>query len=80
MNPTPSKPTRKNLNRKFGILAIIGFATVAWIKLNINGSAGPMGAPETACIARDPLSHCSVELDYPIGYGLVFTPLMEDFS
>jgi hypothetical protein len=81
MNPNLSNPSRQNPNRKFGILALIGLATLAWIKLDTNGSAGTIPAAGAAqCNAHDPLSHCAaVELGYPLGYGLVFTPVMEDF-
>jgi hypothetical protein len=83
-NPSLSNPSRKKPSRKFGILALIGLAALASIKLDTKGSAGTIaaaGAPEIECNARDPLSPCApnVELGYPLGYGLVFTPIMDDF-
>jgi hypothetical protein len=83
-NPNLGNPSRKKPGRKFGILALIGLAALAWVQLDTNGSAGTIaaaGAPEIECNARDPLSRCAspVELGYPLGYGLVFTPIMDDF-
>jgi hypothetical protein len=84
MNPNLSNPNLSNPSRKFGIFALIGLAALAWIKVDTNESAGTIaaaGAPEIECNARDPLSRCApnVELGYPLGYGLVFTPIMDDF-
>jgi hypothetical protein len=75
---------KKNPTRKSAILALIGLAALAWIKLDKNTTVGTgttAGAPEIECNARDPISHCAapVELGYPLGYGLVFTPIMDDF-
>ena len=77
MNPSWNNPSRKS-----GILALIGLAALAWIKLDTNASTVPAAnAPEIECNARDPLSRCAatVELGYPLGYGLVFTPIMDEF-
>lgn len=84
MNANLSNPSRKSPNRKFGILALIGFAALAWVKLDTNRSAGPIaaaGEPGIECNARDPLSSCArpVEPGYPLGYGLVFTPVIDEF-
>jgi hypothetical protein len=72
-----------NRSRKSAILALIGLAALAWIKLEPNRSvstAAAAAAPEIQCNARDPLSRCaSIELGYPLGYGLVFTPIIDDF-
>ena len=70
------------LRRKFGLLALISLAALTWIKLETNGRADTIAAatvPEIECNARDPVSHCSaVEFGYPLGYGLVFTPVMDE--
>jgi hypothetical protein len=89
MNPKLSNPSRKSRNnrknpgRKFGIVALIGLAALAWTKLDTNTSTGTSaaGAPDIECNARDPLSRCArtVELGYPLGYGLVFTPVIDEF-
>ena len=84
MNPNLSNPSRNNPNRKFGILALLGLAALAWVRLDPNTSAGTAaagGAPEIECNARDLLSPCTrtVELGYPLGYGLVFTPVIDEF-
>jgi hypothetical protein len=84
MNANLSFPSAKNPNRKFGILALIGLAALAWVKLDTNKSAGTTaaaGEPEIECNARDPLSSCArtVELGYPLGYGLVFTPVIDEY-
>jgi hypothetical protein len=69
-------------NPKSGIIALIGLAALAWIKLDASASTiTPASAPDIECNARDPLSPCAViiELGYPIGNGLVFTPIMDEF-
>jgi hypothetical protein len=71
-----------NPSRKSGILALIGLAALAWIKLDTSASTiTTASAPDIECNARDPLSPCvaTVELGYPLGYGLVFTPIMDEF-
>jgi len=71
-----------NPSRKSGILALIGLAALAWIKLDTSASTiTTANAPDIECNARDPLSRCAatVELGYPLGYGLVFTPIMDEF-
>jgi hypothetical protein len=72
-----------NQSRKSAILALIGLAALAWIKLEPNRSVSTTtaaAATENECNARDPRSRCaSIELGYPLGYGLVFTPIMDDF-
>jgi uncharacterized membrane protein len=70
--------------KKSAILALVGLAALAWIKLDTNRTGDTITvahAPEIECNARDPLSHCAapVEVGYPLGYGLVFTPIMDDF-
>jgi hypothetical protein len=75
---------KKNPTRKSAILALIGLAALAWIKRDTNRASDTIttaATPEIECNARDPLSHCAapVELGYPLGYGLVFTPIMDDF-
>jgi len=74
-------PSRKNPSRKSVILAFIGFAALAWIKLDRITTLATTGTPETECSARDPFSRCaaSLKLAYPVGDGLVFTPIMDDF-
>ena len=84
MNASCKTPTCKIPTRKALVLAFIGFAALAWIKLDSNGGADAItaaGAPEIECNARDPLSRCAatIELGYPLGYGIVFTPIMDDF-
>jgi len=71
-----------NPSRKSGILALIGLAALAWITLDASASTiTTASAPDIQCNARDPLSPCAaiVELGYPIGNGLVFTPIMDEF-
>jgi hypothetical protein len=69
-----------NPSRKSGVLALIGLAALAWIKLD-KSTITTANAPDIECNARDPLSPCAatVELGYPIGNGLVFTPIMDEF-
>jgi hypothetical protein len=71
----------ENLTHKCAILALIGLAALAWIKVDVAGTTATAGAAEIECNARDPLSHCAAsgELGHPLGYGLVFTPIMDDF-
>jgi len=71
-----------NPSRKSGILALIGLAALASIKFDTSASTiTTANAPDIECNARDPLSRCAatVELGYPLGYGLVFTPIMDEF-
>jgi hypothetical protein len=73
---------KKNPTRSSAILALIGLAALAWIKLDRSGDTIITAhAPEIECNARDPLSHCAapVEVGYPLGYGIVFTPIIDDF-
>jgi len=72
------------LRRKSGLVALISLVALAWIELDRDGSAQTLptaGTPEIECNARDPLSRCAANLNvgYPVGDGLVFTPIMEDF-
>jgi len=71
-----------NPSRKSGILALIGLATLLCVKLNAGASTIPTANPtDIECNARDPLSRCAptAELGYSLGYGLVFTPIMDEF-
>jgi hypothetical protein len=69
----------KNPSRKSGILALVGLAALAWIKLSEGASTTNLSDIE--CNAHDPLSRCAAtaELGFPLGYGLVFTPIMDEF-
>jgi hypothetical protein len=69
----------KNPSHKSGILALVGLAALAWIKLGAGAST--TNPPDIECNARDPLSRCAAtpELGFPLGYGLVFTPIMDEF-
>jgi hypothetical protein len=71
------------LCRKFGLLALISLAAPAWIQLDRDSNVHTLStavAPEIECSMRDPLSRCAGNLNvgYPLGDGLVFTPI-EDF-
>jgi hypothetical protein len=70
------------LRRKFGLLALISLAAPAWIQLDQDSNVNTLStaAPEIECSVRDPLSRCAADLNvgYPLGDGLVFTPI-EDF-
>ena len=71
------------LRRKFGLLALISLAGPAWIQLDRDRNVHTLstaGEPEIECSMRDPLSPCAANLNvgYPLGDGLVFTPV-EDF-
>lgn len=74
-------PSRKNSSHKSGILALIGLAALAWIKLDTNGSAGIVPTADTHEIECSALHRCAANLNasYPVGDGLVFTPIMDDF-
>jgi hypothetical protein len=74
-------PSFKNSSHKSGILALIGLAALAWIKLDRNGSADTLAATGTHEMDCSPLHRCVTNLNasYPVGDGLVFTPIMDDF-
>jgi hypothetical protein len=70
------------LCRKFALLALFSVGALVWTRLDVHSNARTLsiGAPETECSMRNPLSPCAADLNvgYPIGDGLVFTPI-EDF-
>jgi hypothetical protein len=72
------KANRKNSSHQCGILAFIGLVAIAWIKLGSADKLATTGTHEMECSA---LSHCAgnLKLGYPVGDGLVFTPIMDDF-
>jgi hypothetical protein len=81
MSPRRRNSRHKSLSQKAGILALIGLVAIAGIKLGWNGSADAPatgGTHETECGA---LSRCAaiLKLAYPLGDGLVFTPIADDF-
>ena len=72
-----------NTSWKSGIVALVGLAAIAWLRLDGDGSAHTLQTRNDSvveCYSRDPLSHCAAEgyFGYPIGDGLVIT-LIEDF-
>jgi hypothetical protein len=81
MNASRKNSSHKSSSQKSGILALIGLVAITCTQIDRNGSADTLattGTHETECSA---LSRCAanLKLAYPVGDGLVFTPIIDEF-
>jgi hypothetical protein len=78
MNANRNNSSRKNSSQRSGILSLIGLAALAWIKLDRGAETLVTDTHEFGCGA---LSRCAanLKLTYPLGDGLVFAPIIDEF-
>jgi hypothetical protein len=80
VNTSRKNSSRKSSSQKSGILALIALVAIACIKLDRTGSADTQTTAGTHEVECSALSRCAanLKLAYPLGDGLVFTPIMDD--